>query len=594
MEKLAQTSRVLTLLDGKGYPRAVALVYVCCAMLFGGLLALELRWIDVSTAAVARERGAALFGLVETMRDWNARHGGVYVPVTDATQPNPYLEHPRRDLLTADGEAMTMVNPAFMTRQIAELAAQTEGIRLHITSLNPIRPENAPDAWEAEALRDFEKGRKEVLSLVEQDGVVLHRYMAPLRVAQPCLQCHEAQGYRLGDIRGGISVDMPAQALVELRDVQAWRTIMLHLTAFVLAAGMIHGLLGISRRYVRSVQRINSDQERLIRLRTQELADSNVSLAVEVEERRLSELRLAVSEARYRAVFESAAEGIMVLDADLRVLQVNPAFSIITGYSSNEVIGRHASLFSSGRHDASFFAEIRSSLEGAGSWRGEIWSRHKSGHAYVQWVSIVAVEEEGTTKGYVATMTDITQRKVAEEQVRYRADHDALTGLPNRGLFEGRLAATLAIAHRNAHRFAVLFVDLDFFKAVNDRLGHLAGDALLIETARRLLVCVRESDTVARLGGDEFAILLTEVADVAAAEEVAERVCASLARPFLLEEGEAVVACSVGLALFPDHAEDVINLQRCADRALYAAKRGGRSQYRVYVAEMNGDGRSGE
>lgn len=570
------------------FRRAVALVYLSCALLFGTLLALEWRWIDNSMHAVARERGAALFSLIETSREWNARHGGVYVAITDGVQPNPYLRHPVRDLETVDGRRLTMINPAYMTRQIAELAAAGEGIRLHITSLNPIRSENQPDPWEIAALGRFARGETEVLELIDAGAEPVHRYMAPLYVTQPCLQCHAEQGYVVGDIRGGISVTMPASALALARASQRQRTALLHLAAFVVAAGLIHGLMTLSRRHMLAVRRINAQQERLIAQRTEQLATLNHELADEVVKQRRSAHQLVASEARYRAIFERTAEAIMVVDASERILQVNPAFCEITGYAVEDVIGRGPSIMSSGRHDGVFFDQMRACLDREGAWQGEIWNRRKSGDLYVQWMSITRIGTADAPEAYVCTFSDITQRKQAEEQIRYRADHDALTGLPNRALFADRLGSALASASRHEHRFALLAVDLDYFKAVNDRLGHLAGDALLVETAARLQACVRESDTVARLGGDEFAVILTEIAGQADAEEVAARICASIAQPFKLAEGEAGVSASVGIAFGPDGNASLEALQRRADRALYAVKAGGRGHYRIYDAARDG------
>ncbi len=570
------------------FVRTVAIVYASCGLLFGALMLLEWHWIDRSIAAVARERGAALFSLIETTREWNARHGGVYVPVTEDARPNPYLKHPQRDITATDGRALTMVNPAYMTRQIAEIAERAEGIRLHITSLDPIRAENGPDPWEAAALARFDRGEPEVLALVDQAGAPVHRYMAPLLVVSACLQCHGVQGYKVGDIRGGISVNMPAQALVEMRDSQRLRTGLLHLAAFLLSAGLIHGLLLVQRRHLRLVSDINATQERLIARRTQELAEANQQLAGEVEQHRRSARQLADSEARYRAIFEGAAEGIMVTDAHARITQVNPAFCDITGYAADEVIGRSPALMASGRHDAAFFDDMLAQLAREGAWQGEIWNRRKSGDLYVQWMSVARIGDAGDPQGFVATLTDITQRKKVEEEIRYRADHDPLTGLPNRALFDDRLALALAGAHRRGQQFALLFVDLDYFKAVNDRFGHLAGDALLVEAGTRLNDCVRESDTVARFGGDEFAVILNEVGGAGEAEEVAGRIAGALARPFVFPQGEAQISASIGVVLAPQDGSDAQTLQRRADLALYAVKQGGRGCHRFYSAELGG------
>ncbi|HRO35715.1 diguanylate cyclase [Thauera sp.] len=572
--------------SGDAHPlRVVALIYLCGALLFGTLLALEWRLIDRTVAAIARERGAALFSLIETTREWNAMHGGVYVVVDGATQPNPWLQHPARDLQTSDGVRLTMVNPAYMTRQIADLALHADGARLHITSLKPIRPENLADDWEADALARFEAGEREVLALVEgaEEGRgPVHRYMAPLVVREPCLQCHAEQGYVLGDIRGGISVTMPAGVLIARRDQLRTRAVFIYVLAGLLAAGLVHGLLRANRRHVAQVRFINAEQERLIERRTGELAEANRRLAGEVELHRRSEQRLAASESRYRAIFDSAAEGIMLTDAALRIVQVNPAFSEITGYAAEEVLGRTPSMLGSGRHGEDFFRDLLATLVATGRWQGEVWNRRKDGDLYVQWMSAVRLGEADAPEGFVATMTDITSRKQSEERLRFRANHDALTGLPNRRLFEDRLQSAIASALRHGERFALMLVDLDRFKGVNDRFGHLAGDALLVEVGRRLQLCVRASDTVARLGGDEFAVILGEVGGRGDAAEVAGRICASMAEPFELGEGVAQVGASVGVALGPQDDADAEELQRRADAALYSVKHGGRGSFRFH------------
>lgn len=554
-------------MDDARHRRSVILVYLVSALLFGALLWVELARIDRASMEAARERGAALFRLIEITRDWNARHDGVYVPVTSDTRPNPHLSHPRRDIVTVDGRALTMVNPAFMTRQIAELAERAEGVRLHITSLRPIRPGNDPDPWETASLTAFERGAPEVMSLLREDGRPIHRYMAPLRMTEPCLQCHGRYGYKLGDIRGGISVTMPAESLLVLRDAQRVRTAGLFLAAALLAAGLIHYMLIVNRRHMRAIARMNADQEKLIARRTGELA---------------------ASEARYRAIFDSTAEGIMLLDAAARIQHINPAFTAITGYHAGEVQGHGVEMLGAGRHGQGFFDDIRRALLGTGYWQGEIWNRRKSGDAYVQWMSITRASLPGEESAYVATLTDITQRKEVEQRMHFRANHDALTMLPNRALFADRLDAAIAAWHRHQRPFAVLFIDLDQFKAVNDRLGHPAGDALLVEAGARIASCLRESDTVARFGGDEFAVLLTEIEARAAVEDIAQRICVKLAARFELPQGEAQVAASIGVAIAPEHGTDAELLQRHADEALYAAKRAGRNGWRVYAQGIDG------
>lgn len=538
----------------------------------GVMLSLVLDWrqTDANMRTVARERGAALFRLVELTREWNAGHGGVYVPVTVATPPNPYLEHPRRDVVTSGGQALTMVNPAYMTRQIAEIAQRAEGIRWHLTSLKSIRPENAPDAWEGEALRRFEVGLTEVSELIPGSPAV-HRYMAPLKVSQPCLQCHERQGYALGQVRGGISVTMPAVELLEIRDTERIRSGIAHLLVFGVIAVLLYLLVARTRSHFSAMERLAVEQERVIIERTHALSDANAELEHQLADRELA-----------AAVFENAAEAIIVTDEHGNFVQVNPAFSRMTGYTADEVLGKGVSLMKSDRHPPEFYAEMWQSVGRENGWQGEVWNQRKNGELFVVWLSVSRVAYADQPVRLVATLTDITRSKELELELRHRAYHDPMTELPNRALFGDRLRVAISQAQRHDRRFALCFIDLDRFKPVNDKFGHAAGDELLIETARRLRAGVRAADTVARLGGDEFAAILTEVGTIEEVEEVVGRIVADLARPFVLKAGTVSISCSIGIALFPRHGADIESLQHNADAALYAVKESTRNAFRIY------------
>jgi diguanylate cyclase (GGDEF)-like protein/PAS domain S-box-containing protein len=545
------------------------LVFVAVAIGSYASCLLEWQHADANMMSVARERGAALFRLVELTRDWNARHGGVYVPVTAATRPNPYLDHERRDVVTREGVALTLVNPAYMTRQIAEIAQKAEGIQLHITSLSPLRPANAADPWEAAALRRFDAGVPEVIELVP--GVVpVHRYMAPLKISKPCLTCHEKQGYQLGQTRGGISVTMPAVDLLKIRDDQRARLVVLHTVVFAVVATLLQLLVLRTRRHLQALESLATEQEEVIAQRTHALSDANSVL-----ERELADRELAA------AVFDNAAEAIIVTDAGGRFVEVNPAFLRMTGYAANEVLGKAVSMIKSGRHAPEFYEEMWQTLSRENRWQGEVWNRRKNGELFFVWMSIARIAGGAQPVRYVATLTDITLRKELEEALRHRAYHDPLTDLPNRALFADRLRVALLQAQRHGRAFALCFIDLDYFKPVNDEFGHAAGDELLVDTAKRLRVCVRAADTVARVGGDEFAAILTEVPSREEVEEVAARIVAELARPFELKVGTVRISCSIGIALFPEHGSDVEALQRHADAALYEVKAASRNAYRI-------------
>jgi diguanylate cyclase (GGDEF)-like protein/PAS domain S-box-containing protein len=323
-----------------------------------------------------------------------------------------------------------------------------------------------------------------------------------------------------------------------------------------------------------------SKLERLLHL----LEHTNHRLSIEIEERRRSEQE---SQQLAGTVFANSAEGIMVCDADNKVQAVNPAFTGITGYSPGDIIGKNPSVLSSGRHDGQFYADLWSQLQQTGRWQGEIWDRRKSGEVFPEWLSISVIRNaDGSIARYVAIFTDITKRKQGEEQIWRQANFDNLTGLPNRALFHDRLSRAVADARRERHGLALMFVDLDRFKLVNDTLGHALGDLLLQQAASRLSGCVRENDTVSRLGGDEFTIILKGVEAASNAALVAEKVIATLSTPFCLDGNDASIGGSIGISLFPDDAEDDRSLLRTADMAMYRAKESGRNTFAFFTGEM--------
>jgi diguanylate cyclase (GGDEF)-like protein/PAS domain S-box-containing protein len=557
--------------DGPSRRWLPAALFAVVSLAVAASLMFDWRKAGANMQAVARERGAALFHLMDLTRDWNARQHGVYVPTTPSTPPNPYLEHPRRDVVTIDGLALTMISPASMARQISELAERGDGLKFHITSLKPIRPANAPDAWEAAALQRFETGLAELVELIPGDPPV-HRYMAPLRVRQACLACHEKQGYREGQIRGGISITMPAADLLELRDDERLHSGVVHAVALAVILGLLHLLLAGTRRHVAALRNLNSEQEQVIAERTRSLSEANDKLS-----RQVADCEMAAT------VFENAAEAILVTDENGIIIQVNPAFTRVTGFASSTVLGKPASLLKSGRHAREFFADMWHGLRCDGRWQGEVWNRRENGELYIVWLLIARISGGGQPARFVATMTDITQRKDLEEQLRHQAHHDPLTDLPNRALFADRLRVAITQAQRHGRSFALCFIDLDRFKPVNDEFGHAAGDDLLVAAGQRLRLRLRAADTLARLGGDEFAAILAEAGTRAEIEEIAARIVADLARPFELKAGTAHISCSIGVALFPEHGRDVDTLQHNADAALYEVKDAGRNSYRIFA-----------
>ncbi len=299
--------------------------------------------------------------------------------------------------------------------------------------------------------------------------------------------------------------------------------------------------------------------------------------------RKLSETRLRLA----GAVFDSAREAILVSDADNRIVAVNPAFTLMTGYTEAEVAGGNPRLLQSGRTPADTYVEMWRGLALHGYWQGEFRNRRADGADYSVLAAISSVrDEQGRVTHYVGIESDITAMKEAEDRIEYLAYHDPLTGLPNRALLLERANLALAVAHRRREEVAILFLDLDRFKDVNDSLGHDAGDALLMEAGRRLGHLVRETDTASRLGGDEFVLLLLGVGDEGA-REVAEKVLALMREPFVVQGHNLSLSTSVGIALFPRDGPDMGELLKNADTALYRAKQDGRNAMAFYNREMN-------
>jgi diguanylate cyclase (GGDEF)-like protein/PAS domain S-box-containing protein len=308
--------------------------------------------------------------------------------------------------------------------------------------------------------------------------------------------------------------------------------------------------------------------------------------------RDISQRKQAEQQLRIAATAFEATEGMFVTDAKHVILRVNHAFSEITGYSSEEAVGQTPRLLSSNRHDAHFFESMMQSIEQRGNWHGEIWNRRKNGEVFPEWLTITAVKnEQGSIENYVATLSDISARKAAEVEIRNLAFYDPLTGLPNRRLLLDRLVQAVAACVRHHRQGALLFIDLDNFKTLNDTLGHDKGDLLLQQVAQRLVGCIREDDTVARLGGDEFVVMLEDL-DASPAEAanqaqiVAEKILLSLGQAYMLGQHEHHSSASIGITPLADHDVTIEDLLKRADLAMYQAKAAGRNTLRFFDPAM--------
>ena len=287
-------------------------------------------------------------------------------------------------------------------------------------------------------------------------------------------------------------------------------------------------------------------------------------------------------------VFENAHEAMILMDAEYRVQSVNPAFGAITGFTAADIVGATLASLPWGEDETGFYESIWSQLDGNDHWQGEVAARRKNGERYPAWVALTTIRDpRGEATSYMAMLSDISERKRVEDQVRHQAEHDPLTGLPNRALFLDRMHHALATWRRQRDNFAVLFLDLDRFKAINDHNGHQAGDAVLREVATRLRGCVRRVDTISRLGGDEFVVLLADIGGADQAAHVANAVMQAVARPIGVGEGSVTLSVSIGVAICPTDCSDVDTLMHHADVAMYHAKQNGRDSFRFFSPEMN-------
>lgn len=332
-----------------------------------------------------------------------------------------------------------------------------------------------------------------------------------------------------------------------------------------------------------ALQASHEKLERRVRDRTEDLERTNQALRIEIAGRRTVEAELRQA----AAVFESANEAIVIANAECRIVAANQAFIRVTGYDASEVQGMDFSLLWSAQHRTGFSHEIAIALKAHGRWQGETWKRRKNGELYPALESISRVcDDEGRTARYVSTFSDISAIKDAEDRLHALAHHDPLTGLANRLQFTLQLDAAIERANRHQGRFALLFIDLDRFKLVNDTLSHVAGDRLLTSVAQRLETLVRGEDTVARWGGDEFVVIAEGLAHAEDAALLARKIHESVKQPVDIGEDNVAASVSIGISIFPEDATESAELIKMADSAMYHAKDTGRNRYQFYRSEL--------
>ncbi|MBC3919353.1 ABC transporter substrate-binding protein [Undibacterium sp. CY18W] len=310
----------------------------------------------------------------------------------------------------------------------------------------------------------------------------------------------------------------------------------------------------------------------------------NRRLAHSLDEIRKNELRLSF----LSSAIEHSPASVIITDANSVIEYVNPHFTTETGYAAEEVIGKKPSILQSGQVKPETYKAMWQQLLRGEEWTGELINRRKNGQVYWEEAHIAPVKNAtGKTTHYVAVKVDVSERKLVNDKLAYLAHHDSLTNLPNRILFFERLAQGLALAKRNKTRLALMYIDLDRFKPINDTFGHAVGDVLLQQAAERMKQCLRDSDTVGRIGGDEFVALTLNVSDEQSAGVLAEKIRAALTAPFVIADNTHIISASIGIAIYPDHGVTELELAKKADMAMYAAKAGGRNQVTLYTPSLS-------
>ncbi len=484
-----------------------------------------------------------------------------------------------------------LLNKMSLSRGVVELRI-IRG-RAVVEQFGPGLPEEAPvDDLDREVLST---GRTLFRRLTLDNGHSALRVVVPFIAKRDfrgtdCLACHSTNA---GSVNGAASVILDlSDEDSQLNEVEDWLWIG-HIVLQVLLLIIISLFVRIVivrniTRPIKNLQRTMADIQTDLDFSRRAEEDvhnpdigemaRNFNLLVEKLEHANERLQLFVK------MFDNSSEAILITDAKRKIIAVNPACYMITGYSEEELIGRNPNVLKSGRQDTKFYQAMWQSINDTGLWQGEIWNRRKNGEIYPEWLSIGTVKNsQNEIINYIAVFSDITKRKEDEAHIEHLAHYDSLTHLPNRAMFADSLKHALVDGIRYKKKTALLFLDLDRFKHVNDTMGHVAGDMLLQSVAERLKSCVRESDTICRQGGDEFMILLPDGSGAEDAEKVARKIISVMEKPHQIGEEKVVISFSIGISICPDDATDEETMIRYADDAMYMAKDSGRNNFKRYV-----------
>jgi diguanylate cyclase (GGDEF)-like protein/PAS domain S-box-containing protein len=504
------------------------------------------------TLEIVNEIAHSSFNKDQAYRLWATSHGGVYVQPTEKTPPSPWMAHlPNRDITTTEGTTLTLMNPAYMLREMMEDYSKLYGIKGRISGIVYLNPNNKANEWEEKSIKAFEKGATEVSEVVRENNEEFYNLMKPMIMNEGCQKCHGHLGFKNGSVRGGVSVSVPmktyrASELVIIKNITVT-----HIIVWIIG---VFGLLFVG--YMAKRQFMEREKD-------------------------LDELKIS------SLVFDNTIDSILITNAKGTILRVNDSLVKLTGYSNSELLGNNPNIFKSNYHDKEFYLQLWKSILENGFWEGEIRNKKKNGDIFITKQSISVVYDSNDSLKYIISISrDITEQKESEEKIKYLAHYDVLTQLPNRVLFYDRFNHALKRCKEEETQLALLFIDLDGFKKINDAKGHPVGDELLKEITRRLQSAVRQCDTVARLGGDEFTIIIEEFDAFQDLVLVIEHILTNIAEDIYIDNHKLFVSASIGISIFPNDGKTVHTLIKHADTAMYKAKENGKNRFCFYEAVM--------
>lgn len=487
---------------------------------------------------------------IDIFRHWMASQGGFYVPISDDIQPNPALSHlPDRNVMTKSGKQLTLMNTPYLLRKLS--MDNPDKFNGHMSSLNPLNPINQADKWEAKALLSFENGMEEACEIVNYKSALHMRLIKPARFEAGCAQCHFDKPYKNGDVLGGLSVSVPMQPYYQQTNAIIENLFIAHGILWSL------GIIGIAFGYR---QQLDHEIKR------------------NKNEDHLKETSIA---------FNNLDEGMIITDQKMNIVAVNDAFKKISGYQDHELINQNLSCLQQPIGEYRY-ANILELIQHNHHWKGEIQLRNKNNNEVPIYLRINPIyNNDHIISKHILVFSDISERKDFEKTLAHFAHYDHLTDLPNRLLLNDRLLQAFVQSERQQKTVAVLFLDLDNFKNINDSLGHHMGDSVLIDVTQRLKNAIRKQDTLARLGGDEFIVVMENVESNEHITILANKLIQSLATGFKLDHHEYFMGISIGISLFPKDGQTVSEMLRKADIAMYKAKENGKNNFVFYTKDID-------